>query len=174
MVIEFKPDELKELVKDSYELMLSIPKPKPNNKEKYEIESRSKLKNLPEALREFDDNAEASVTHFVKSASYFLPRSDKSDLSDFLTVLLEKVNKIQESEDNPERVREKIRYLIGYSNWGMDAICNIFSKTHGTETEKRIRNMIGAEFRILGADDDVSRIVSQIMKWKEDRKRGHS
>lgn len=165
MVIELNSNELKELVKDSYELISSIPKPKPDRKGKYEIASRSKLKNLPEALREFED-AQASVTHFVKSASYFLPRSD-SKLSGFLTVLLEKVKKIQKSENDPERVREKIRYLIGYSNWGMDAVCNIFTETEGVETEKRIRTMIGAEFKILGADDDIANVVDQIMKWKE-------
>jgi len=166
MVIELNSNELKELVKDSYELILSIPKPNPDKNGKYEITSRSKLKNLPEALREFED-AQASVTHFVKSASYFLPRSDRSDLSGFLTVLLDKVKKIQESETDPEKVREKIRYLIGYSNWGMDAVCNIFSKTTGIETEKRIRTMISAEFKILGADDDSANVVHQIMEWKE-------
>lgn len=163
MAIELNSNELKELVKDSYELILSIPKPRPDNKGKYEIASRSKLKNLPEALREFED-AKASVTHFVKSASYFLPRSN---LSNFLTVLLEKVKKIQESENDQEKVREKIRYLIGYSNWGMDAVCNIFTETKGVETEKRIRTMIGAEFKILGADDDIANVVTQIIKWKE-------
>lgn len=163
MVIELNSNELKEVVKDSYELILSIPSPIPDKKGKYEIASRSKLKNLPEALREFED-AQASVTHFVKSASYFLPRSK---LSSFLMVLLEKVKKIQESENDHEKVREKIRYLIGYSNWGMDAVCNIFTETKGIETEKRIRAMIGAEFKILGADDDITNVVTQIMKWKE-------
>ena len=79
MSIEFSSEELRELVKDSYELMLSIPGP-----QKYEIKSRSKLKTLPEALYEFED-AQSSITHFVKSAAYFLPRSD-SKLSDFLYI----------------------------------------------------------------------------------------
>ncbi|MCK4823314.1 hypothetical protein KA005_46610, partial [bacterium] len=143
--------------------------PSPNNK--YEIASRSKLKNLPEALREFED-APASVVCFVKSASYFLPRSDSS-LTDFLDMLLTKVKKIQSSEPDPELVREKIRYLIGYSNWSMDAVCNIFKETRGDNViKRRLENMVGAELKVLGQESFSSEIVEEIMKWKEGGNRG--
>ena len=166
---EFNGDELKDLVLDSYELMLEIPNPRPPS---FEIKSRSKLKNLSEALREFDDDASASVTHFVKSASYFLPRSD-SELTGFLNMLLLKVQKIQSSESNPEKIQKKIGYLIGYSNWSMDAICHIFkSVREDDEIKKRLQTMVGAELKILGAEDKASGIVSNIMQWKAGSNRG--
>ena len=173
---EFNKEDLRELVLDSYELMLKIPNPSPPN---FEIKSRSKLKNLSEALREFED-APASVTHFVKSASYFLPRSD-SNLTDFLDMLLIKVQKIQLSESNPERVQKKIGYLIGYSNWSMDAICNIFKQTfkqafkqtrRDEEVKQRLQTMVGSELMVLGAEDDASRIVDDIMRWKAGEGKG--
>lgn len=168
MAVEFNKEDLKELVLDSYDLMLKIPSPRPP---RFDILSRSKLKNLPEALREFED-AQASVVHFVKSASYFLPRSDSS-LTDFLDVLLTKVQKIQKSESDPELVREKIRYLIGYSNWSMDAVCNIFKKSQGdNEIKNRLQNMVGAELKVLGVGNDSNAIVDKIMKWKEGSNRG--
>ena len=165
---EFNKEDLRELVLDSYELMVKIPNPSPPN---FEIKSRSKLKNLSEALREFED-APASVTHFVKSASYFLPRSD-SNLTDFLDMLLIKVQKIQLSESNPERVQKKIGYLIGYSNWSMDAICNIFKQTRrDEEVKQRLQTMVGSELMVLGAEDDASRIVDDIMRWKAGEGKG--
>ena len=163
MALEFKSEELRELVLDSYDLMLSIPSP--SKREKYEIKSRGKIKNLPEALREFED-PQSSVTHFIKSATYFLPRSD-SKLSDFLDTLLEKVQKIQKTEENPERIREKIRYLIGYNNWGMDAVCYVFKETENdNEVRNRLQKMIGAEMKAVGAEENVPVIVEKIMKWK--------
>lgn len=165
---EFDKEELKELVLDSYELMLKIPNPRPPS---FEIQSRSKLKNLSEALREFPD-ASASVTHFVKSASYFLPRSD-SKLTDFLEMLLQKVQKIQSSESNPEKIQKKIGYLIGYSNWSMDAVCHIFKIIReDDEVEKRLQTMVGAELKVLGAEDKASGIVHDIMQWKAGSNRG--
>jgi len=164
MAVEFDKDELGKIVLDSYDLMLSIPYPNKKG-DKYEIQSRSKLKNLPEALREFEDPRSA-VVHFVKSASYFLPRSG-NDLNDFLSMLLTKVRKIQDEESDPEKVREKIRYLIGYSNWGMDAVCNIFSKAgRDDKIRDRLQNMVRAELLIVGEDGSVDRIVSDIMHWK--------
>jgi len=163
MAVDFKSEELKELVLDSYDLMLSIPSP--SKKDKYEIKSKGKIKNLPEALREFED-PQSSVTHFIKSATYFLPRSD-SKLSDFLDTLLEKVQKVQATETNPERIRDKIRYLIGYNNWGMDAVCYIFKEeTDDNEVKKRLQRMIGAELKAVGAEENASDIVGKIMKWK--------
>ncbi len=173
MAVEFKVEELRELVLDSYDLMLSIPSP--TYKEgKYEIKSRGKLKNLPEALREFED-PQSSITHFIKSASYFLPRSDSKDskLSDFLDTLLEKVKKIQDTEEDPERIRDKIRYLVGYNNWGMDAVCYIFGEAkNDTEIKSRLLKMIGAEMKAVDAEGNSSEIVEKIMKWKKGGNKG--
>ncbi len=163
MVVDFKSEELKELVLDSYDLMLSIPSP--SKKDNYEIKSKGKIKNLPEALREFED-PQSSVTHFIKSATYFLPRSDNK-LSDFLETLLKKVQKIQATEKDPERIRDKIRYLIGYNSWGMDAVCHIFKEEkNDDEVKNRLRRMIGAELKAVGAEENASDIVGKIMKWK--------
>jgi hypothetical protein len=161
MDIEFKPGELKELVLSSYDLMLSIEDLDKN----YMVQSRSKLKNLPESLREFED-ARSSVVHFVKSAAYFLPRSD-AKLNKYLTQLLISVNKIQNSQHDPEKVREMIRYLIGYSNWSMDSVCTIFKKAgDDTEVRKRLKTMVAAEMDIVGGSEHVDNIVNNIMKWK--------
>ncbi len=162
MAVELNKNELKDLLLDSYELISKIPPPKPP---KYEVQSRSKLKNLPEALRELSD-PEAAVMHFVKSASYFLPRSD-ANLRDYLDLMLKKVQKIQTSESDPEKIREKIKYLIGYSNWGMDAVCNIFKDgSSDTEVRARLQNMIGAELKVLESTEERDKIVNDLMKWK--------
>ncbi|WP_367343813.1 hypothetical protein [Methanomethylovorans sp.] len=162
MAVELNKNELKDLLLDSYELIYKIPPPKPP---KYEVQSRSKLKNLPEALRESSD-PEAAVMHFVKSASYFLPRSD-SNLRDYLDLLLKKVQKIQKSDSDPEKVREKIKYLIGYSNWGMDAVCNIFKDgSSDKEVRARLQNMVGAELKILESTEERDKIVNDLMEWK--------
>lgn len=168
MAVEFKRDELRELVLDSYDLMLSIPGP--SKRGGYEIKSRGKLKNLPEALREFED-PQSSITHFIKSASYFLPRSD-SELSGFLDALLEKVLKIQDTENDPGKIREKIRYLIGYNNWGMDAVCYIFKNAEtDDEMKARLQKMIGAEMKAVGAEEKAGELVGNIMKWKNEDSR---
>lgn len=167
MNIEFQKDELKELVLSSYDLMLSIQDLNRN----YDIQSRTKLKNLPEALREFED-ASSSVVHFVKSASYFLPRSD-AKMNAYLTKLLESVQRIQEKEKDPEKVKEKIRYLIGYSNWSMDSVCNIFKRSDDdSDVRRRLKIMIDAEMKILDGDEHVDEIVNNIMKWKQNADKG--
>ncbi len=108
--------------------------------------------------------------HFVKSSSYFLPRADTKNakFTDYLKLMLEDVQKIQANEKDPEKVREKIKSLIGYSNWGMDAVCNIFNLKGITDVEirNRLKNMIGAELKILGSVEEVDEIVNDLMKWK--------
>ena len=175
MAVEFNKEKLRELVLDSYELMLSLPSPEKKNNE-YKIESRSKIKNLPEALREFT-NPNSAVSHFVKSAAYFLPRAkskkEEQMMMPFLDILLTNVKKIQDNEKDPEIIREKIRYLVGYNNWSMDAVCNIFTYTsHDNECRKRLKTMIDAELKILDAEDDSNVIVDKIMHWKAGSNRG--
>lgn len=170
MTVEFNRDELGSIVLDSYELMLEIPSPNKKG-DKYEIPSRGKLKNLPEALREFED-PQSAILHFTKSASYFLPRSD-AKLSDYLQMLLSKVQKIQREESDPEKIRERIRYLIGYSNWSMDAVCNIFGMSASDQqVRERVHTMVNAELDLIDREKDVDIIVDKIMKWKSNNPRG--
>ena len=171
----FSKEELKDIVLSSYELLVKIPAPKPNknNTEKFEIQSRSKLKNLPESLREMED-ASAGITHFVKVASYFLPRAEKGErdemsLQSFLEGLLKKVIDIQSREKDAKRARENIKYLLGYTNWNVDAVCTIFSASKGNDIEikRRLQIMLTAELNIIGAADRIDNLVSEIIKWKQ-------
>ncbi len=171
--MEFSKEELKELVLSSYELLIKIPRPEVNNYGKFEIKSRGKLKTLPDALKENSEDHAASIVHFIKSASYFIPRAEKSDRDEvamfpFLDLLLSKVRDIENKEQNLEKVKEKIKYLVGYTNWNVDTVCTIFtaSKTD-EETKRRLQTMLGAELDIVDAKNHVEKIVSDIMKWKQ-------
>lgn len=169
----FSKDDLKEIVLSSYELLVKIPAPELKSNGKFEVQSRSKLKNLPESLREIED-ASAGITHFVKTASYFLPRADKGGRDDiimqpFLELLLNKVIGIQSKEKNAERAKETIKYLLGYTNWNVDAVCTIFTASKGdnNEIKRRLQTMLGAELNIIGAAESTEKIVSEILKWKQ-------
>ena len=165
---------------------------------KYEIENRTKIISLIEGLRQFDDPGMA-VLHFVKYAEYFLPRSD---FYKTLDVLLTMVNRAKEREEvrirqgakgigkkdpvkyekieamrkeSPPRIREQIQYLIGYTCWSMDALCEIFTECDksGKDVEEHVRRMIKIEFEIIGAPDDVDNTVEKIMNWHSSaRQRG--
>lgn len=154
--MEFSKEELKEIVISSYELLIRIPQPQ-LKEGKYELSSRNKFKTLPEALREIPDES-ASITHFVKTASYFLPRAERGGKDDkamlpFLDLLLSKVKEIGDKESDPERRIEKIKYLIGYTNWNADSVITIFNafKNDDNEIRKRLQTMLGAELGIIGA-----------------------
>lgn len=171
--MEFSKEELKEIVLSSYELLLKIPAPEANNNGEFVIKSRSKLKNLPESLREMED-ASASITHFVKTASYFLPRAEKGGrdeiiMQPFLDLLLNKVIGIQSREKDAKRARENIKYLLGYTNWNVDAVCTIFTASKGDiiEIKRRLLTMLGAELSIIGAAESTEKLVSEIIKWKQ-------
>lgn len=163
--------EMKEIVLGSYELLVKLPPPK-NNGDKYEIASRNKLKNLPEALRENQKDAD-NITHFVKYASYFLPRAERGDKPDpvmlpFLDLLLTKVLEIENKETDAKEAVKKIKYLVGYTNWNMDAVLTVFTASKGNDEkiQKRLQTMLGAELEIVGVKDSVEKIVSDIMNWK--------
>jgi hypothetical protein len=170
---EFTPEELKEIVLDSYHLVTTLPSPMENKKSgKYEIKSRSKLKNLPEALREFQDPS-ASITHFVKNAAYFLPRAERGSgtdegFSNLLPALIEIVSHYTaQKEKSPEHIRQKIVYLIGYLNWGSDSICNLMSVSDGSDQvlERRMRMMVSAELSLTGAEEDLENTIGSLMAW---------
>jgi hypothetical protein len=171
MMMEFSKEELKGLVLDSYALLLDLPAPE-NRNNKYEMKSRSKLKNLPEALREMDDPS-AAITHFVKNASYFLPRAERGKGTErgfdkILSRLLERVNEyVKQERAAPERARRKIQYLIGYLNWGADSICALMTATDPDvkEFERRLHTMLTAELAIVGGETDVDGLQKRIMAW---------
>ncbi len=148
------------------------PKAPKSERDKYEIASRNKLKTLPESLKEIRDPA-ASIMHFVKTASYFLPRAERSGKDDvvmlpFLDLLLNKVKDIENKEPDPEKAMEKIKYLIGYTNWNADAVCTIFTASRSDdEVKKRLQTMLSAELDIVGAKENAGKIVSDIMNWEQ-------
>ncbi|MCA1917602.1 hypothetical protein [Methanospirillum hungatei] len=168
--MQIKAEELKKIVLMSYELTVLMPKPIVKD-DKFVIESRSKFKTLPESLHQMEDAA-ASVTHFVKSAAYFLPRKDAGtkpeQMLPFMNKLMEHVNELNRSGGEPERVRELLKYLIGYANWNADAICAILTAMGEAKSSDTIRNMLEAELKVVGADHDVDRVFSQIQKWIRD------
>lgn len=167
--MQMNADELKKIVLMSYELTVLMPAPK-KDREKFVIDSRSKFKTLPEALRQMDD-ASASITHFVKSAAYFLPRKDAGtrpeQMLPFMNRLLEQVNELNRSDGNPERVREQLKYLIGYANWNADAVCAILTANNGimAKSEDTIKEMLKAELKVVGAEDEVDKVFTQIQNW---------
>ncbi len=172
--MEFSKEELKEIAISSYELLVKIPKPEKNNSSgKFEIKSRNKLKTLPEALKENPGDPAASIIHFVKNASYFLPRAERNEKDErgmltFLDLLLNKVKEIENKEKDTGKALEKIKYLVGYTNWNADAVCTIFTaSTNDDEIKRRLQTMLDAELDIVGAKDQVEKIASDIMKWKQ-------
>lgn len=159
---------LKNVLLDSYGLVVCT-----QLKRTYEIESRTKIKSLIEGLRQFDE-ADKAVLHFVKYAEYYLPRSK---LHRMLDVLLETVGRIQqrtERSEDYEDVREQIQYLIGYTCWSMDALCEIFKECdrNGKDVEKHVKRMIETEFGVIGASDRVDATVDKIMNWHASARSG--
>lgn len=165
--MQMNADELKKIVLMSYELTVLMPKPIKKD-DKFVIDSRSKFKTLPEALRQMDDAA-ASITHFVKSAAYFLPRKDAGtkpeQILPFMNKLMEQVDELNRSGGEPERVREQLKYLIGYANWNADAVCAILTAMGELKSQDTIRKMLEAELKVVGADHEVDQVFSQIQKW---------
>jgi len=168
---EFKREELKEIVLDSYNLIVTLPQPQRNWKKEWEIKSRSKLKNLPEALREFQDPS-AAITHFVKNTAYFLPRAERGSgtdrvFSELLSKLLDTVSIYSKKTGSPEHIRQKLVYLIGYLNWGSDSVCVLMNASHDDihEFERRLKAMLAAEFSIIGADSELDKTAKAIMTW---------
>jgi hypothetical protein len=150
--MQINSEDLKKIVTWSYELTVLMPSPK-DNSGKYVIDSRSKFKSLPEALRQMDDAA-ASITHFVKNAAYFLPRKDAGvrpeQMLPFLNRLLEQVGDLNSTIEKPEMVREHLMYLIGYANWNADAVCAILTANNGdfNKSSEVIRKMVKAELKV--------------------------
>ncbi|MBE0521934.1 MAG: hypothetical protein IBX39_06675 [Candidatus Methanoperedenaceae archaeon] len=171
--MDISKDELKEIALSSYELLVKLPAPKApeSERDKYEITSRSKLKTLPEALRENEDSA-ASITHFVKHLSYSLPRAESGDgkgMLSFMYLLLEKIKAYHDKDDTADKKVSKIKYLVGYTNWNIDAVCSIFTahRDDNEQVKKRLEVMLSAELGVVGAGDNVDKIVSNIMGWKK-------
>lgn len=167
--MQIETNEYKNLVIWSYELTVKMPNPKKDG-QKYGIESRSKFKSLPEALRHLDDPS-ASITHFVKNAAYFLPRKEgrlnPEKIMPFLEKLIERVTNLNDGSKDPEVVREELKCLIGYANWNADAICAILTATEGdvSRAKDMIRKMLQAELSVIDAQDKMESIYSQLERW---------
>ncbi len=159
---------LKKVLQDSYDLLIDgIIKDahlKKTKEGKYEIESRTKLKSLVEAIRQHD-KPEDSVLHFIKYAEYFLPRSK---FYETLGVLLEKIKDTKERNENKETIKIEIQYVIGYALWAVDALCNIFKESKNNEEVRRhVKMMLDTEFEIaeMKDEDKKSKIVDAIFEW---------
>ncbi|MDD1724400.1 MAG: hypothetical protein LUQ07_04655 [Methanospirillum sp.] len=167
--MQIKANELKQLVLWSYELTALMPAPR-MEREKYTIDSRNKFKSLPEALRQMED-ASASVTHFVKSAAYFLTRKEgkgnPQQMMAFTEMLLERVKQLNDGSHEPGWVREQLKYLIGYANWNADAVCAILTASAGDRERgmELIRKMLEAELQVIGATDQVQQVYDLLKGW---------
>jgi hypothetical protein len=167
---EFERDELKEIVLDSYNLIVTLPEPQKKVGGKWEINSRNKLRTIPESLREFQDPS-AAITHFVKNAAYFLPRAERGSGTDkmfneLLSKLVDTVSRYSKKSGSPEHIRQKLVYLIGYLNWGSDSICVLMTASRDEqEFELRLKAMLAAEFSIIGADSELGKVTDAVITW---------
>lgn len=172
--------EMQDILRRAYDLMTALPSPVKRN-EKYEIESRSKLKGLLEPLREMEEPG-AAIAHFVKSAAYFIPRQENQRnigaMMGFLDLLFADVKAVCGPSEPGEAEIEKIQYLVGYMNWTCDAVCGIMTETENdpASLRKRISSMIEAEFAVVGRGSAAADVTGKVLNWcrnsSEGRRRG--
>ena len=130
--------------------------------EKFEIEARSKIKSLVEALRQFEGPND-SVLHFLKYAEYYLPRSDMRDV---LKELINAVDELQKMDRDPTSIQRKLQYLVGYTAWSMDALTTIFTyATNDQERADRVKKMIATEFNLIGCAERTDEYTQKVMNW---------
>lgn len=174
MVEESKGGWLKDILLDSWDIVVEgvarERKQMLEKREKWKIESRTKIKSLDEGLQQFE-NAEDAVLHFVKHAEYYLPRSD---FNITLEKLLEKVAAIRKRSKDAEEMKKQVQYLVGYVAWSLDAFENILNLSKSDEDVKeRVIKMIDIEFTIAGAEDvKKDRIINGLMEWKREAEEG--
>jgi len=168
-------EQLKTILKHVYKLVIRTKLD--YRRDKFEIDARSKIKNLSLALTQFDD-PRASFLHFIKYACYFLPRSNlhKGD-TDFMTPLLEAIEVIEKNSKNGSSYQdelEQLSYLVGYTAWTLDALVEIFnSSKESSEVEKKVHTMLKTEFSLL-EEEIPTEITNKIMGWykkAKDRRR---
>lgn len=158
-------EDLARVLKHSYNLVIKTKLRCYKNR--FDIDSRTKIKNLGVSLRQFD-YPKASFLHFIKYASYFLPRSNlhRGD-TDFLTPLLKAIqdieNNAQPNSDYKHEI-EQLHYLIGYASWTMDSLVSIFSSISETEINDAVKRMLGTEFAIINEPFPTD-LHDKIIKW---------
>jgi len=161
---------VKDVLKDSYDLLIEgIINDAKWKKGKYEIESRTKLKSLMEALRQHD-TPEDNILHFIKYSEYFLPRSG---FNKTLNLLLNKISNIEKRNKDKKNALNEIKHTVGYTLWTADGLCNIFTETSKEgdgKVKEHVKKMIDTEFEIAELKDDnkKSKIVDAIIKWYDE------
>lgn len=174
--MDSKKGWIKDILLDSWDVVVDgvaadkqmLQKSKGKSK-KWKIESRTKIKSLNGGLQQFEDD-ESAVLHFVKYAEYYLPRSE---LNKTLYIILKKVSKIRKSGVSPEKMKEQIQYLVGYTSWSLDGFVNILNVSENDDEIKRnLEMMVGTELSIAGVEGKTDRIVNGLMKWHDKAKRG--
>ncbi len=167
-------EELARILKHSYSLVLKTKLKYSKYKNEFNIDSRTKIKNLGMALRQFD-NPKASFLHFIKYATYSLPRSRLHiGDTDFLTQLLKAIqdieNNAQPNSDYKHEI-EQLHYLTGYASWTMDSLVIIFSSISETEINDAVKRMLETEFAIINEPFPTD-INDKIIKWYNKAKSG--
>lgn len=158
-------EELARILKHSYNLVLKTKLE--YRKNKFKIESRSRIKELSMVLRQFD-NPKASFLHFIKYTCHFLPHSDLHiGDTDFLTPLLKAIqdieNNAQPNSDYKHEI-EQLHYLVGYASWTMDSLASIFSSISETEISDAVKRMLETEFALINEPFPTD-LHDKIIKW---------
>jgi len=159
------PYSYTDLVKKSYELILLLQFERDRDNT-YRLKSRNKVRNLATALNEFDDPSTAipefvrhstdSLTHGAAAATFgaFLAKiTDPADQNGIQMTINTNI-----SAYTSEVKRNKIREIIGYTNWGTESVCAIFSAypQDNEKVRKRLESMINAEFAVLWEKTGIS------------------
>ncbi|MEM3455287.1 MAG: hypothetical protein QW735_03765 [archaeon] len=140
---------------------------------KWNIESRSKIKSINTALFEYEDPS-AGLLHFVKYAEYMLPRSN---LNSTLNVLLKKVAEVRKMTNDAAAQREMISHLVGYLCWSLDAFCKVLEDSNASQNVENARNplknMFEAEFSVISIPEEkknqtINQYLDELIKWAKD------
>jgi len=180
------------LVKNSYDLIktLQIERNKKGDRITYSIKSRGKLRNLSapfmelgntdDALNRFREYTHKSLEHgsakttFEKllERMYHEPEKDADDATP--QGVITKIDSTSRRV-SPEVRASMIRYILGYTNWGAESICAIFSAYPKDDNVVRIRltSMINAEFAVIwektGLSDEMytQKLVEELLTMKQ-------
>lgn len=146
-----------DLTKKAYQFILTLQFEK-DEKNNYSMKSRGKVRNLANALNEYDDAVtalnkfteyyRASLTHGGAAITFkeFLMQIDDSSNNSSLAFI------VKNPRYDPEKKRLTIQYILGYTNWGAEGICSIFSAypNDDQKVKEKLKQMIRAEFAVIG------------------------
>jgi len=128
---------------------------------KWGLESKTKLKSLIEGLRQFED-PNNSILHFIKFAEYSLPRSH---LDKTLIELLNAVKELREDESDPELLKKKLHYLLGYINWSIETFLNVLNSDE-KNVKENLRTILMTEGAIIDYEEGIEEKVKELIEWK--------